>query len=794
MAPRFLLLFATSSLFLALSAAATPAIFSLDCGSANDTFKQNTFGAGARLVGSTKVGKNELMKNETKIYSSYRTSTSSGSKAWGYDIMVKPGYYSLKLHFASDKSRGKRFAVKVQGTLRERALNVYGMAGNSSNTPVTRSYLVHAVSNSVSFRIFGNGAKLYGVDITESEEAVDIPYRINVGGNKTLDGFIADPEKYRWASGNTISTQANLAPLYKTGRMGWVVYKIPVAKGKKYDVTLHFAEGDPAFRFPGARKFGIHCNKREIYGLDMYNLGGLYPLTYTFKSVSVIYPGIIDVGMLPQVALPVLNGITIEEEGSSFAAGLEKGVFAMNVGSQMNGFGFAKDNSTMFSNTTAVVLSTKNIVGTSAPQVFRSKRVSNGSIDFVVPVTALKETERYTVDLLFAETDGVGRRTMDIYINGLRKRTLDVLYEFGGLRPATVSFNKLKPTGSNTLEISIVPTGSAKAMLSGVYVKKSLVDADIPTPGWTMFPVQEKMSMQRRHENCAVMHNGTFYLIGGRRLQFVSKFTPKTATWGYAAPPPIEVHHVQCVTVGDRILVGMAFTGPYPNEETIDRLMWYHPKNDSWTYGATIPADRNRGSASTVAVGSTVYFVNGNIGGHGEHANSKALFDSYDVEKDEWSVLPDSPVARDHGMAAVTPHGIVVMGGRNGGTKEFFNATYNQVDVYKFDEKKWFTAAEVLKEPSGGALIEAIDDKHVILAGGEGFNNIWGRTAIFDSKEMRFVDLDQGSMVIPRHGTQLIRCKNGIYAPGGAGWQGGGPELDSIEVFTMNGKLPEACT
>lgn len=98
-----------------------------------------------------------------------------------------------------------------------------------------------------------------------------------------------------------------------------------------------------------------------------------------------------------------------------------------------------------------------------------------------------------------------------------------------------------------------------------------------------------------------------------------------------------------------------------------------------------------------------------------------------------------------------------------------------------------------MKYPSGGAIVAAVDENTVVLAGGEGLGKVWGRTVIFDSRTERFLELNQGEMVRARHGTQLVRCKNGLYAIQGSGGQGGAPELYDVEVFTMDGNPPEEC-
>lgn len=731
------------------------------------------------------------------MYSTFRYGKQDEDE-WGYDVFVQPGFYNLTLHFAETDypeygAGNRRFGIKIQGVERERAFDIYKAAGNHSYVPVKVTYYVSVLSNVLHFRLkhLDGVPTLQGFDLVRNPRAQIItPYKVNVGSKFTIDGFKPDPDYYRLKDGTLVRTDTtDLGTLYKTARSGAVEYRFPVRENQRYDVTLYFAELQSSFRFDAARKFSVEVNKLRKRDIDVYGTAGNLPMSYTFKSV-LAEDGRIDIKLHHVVAAPILNAIMIDDEGSDMPSGTSMVTLAMNVGGYSN-LGYSRDDVSMYKNIGDTNRTKASwIRGTSSPGVYATRRESNHTISLNLPAPNVKEAT-YTIELLFAETakNHSKERVMDIVLNGKKKRTIDVYFDFGPATAATFRCGRLKPTGDNTINVDIVPT-KGTAMLSGVVLHRDLHDA--PAPSWRSIDVKDTSTMQRRHENCAVGYDGSFYLIGGRRLQYVSKYTPSTNTWSYAAMPPIEIHHVQCVLVGDRILVGMAFTGEYPREQNIDRLLWYHPRNDSWTWGATIPKSRNRGSAATIERNGTVYFMNGNVGGHGAHSTSVNWFDSYDVENDVWEELPDTPHPRDHGMAAIAADRIVVIGGRNGGVKDFFNATIDGVDVWNFETKQWMTSEEILPDPAGGALVGSLENR-VIIAGGEGFNEIWGRTIIFDPAMMKFVDLGQGSMKRARHGTQLVPCNGALYAPGGAGWQGGGPELDSIEVFTMDGKPPKPC-
>src|ERR1700761_7202814 len=98
-------------------------------------------------------------------------------------------------------------------------------------------------------------------------------------------------------------------------------------------------------------------------------------------------------------------------------------------------------------------------------------------------------------------------------------------------------------------------------------------------------------------EECDFVNvKGKFYLIGGRRIQDINVFDPKTSTWSSAAKPPVEMNHFQAVVYKDEIYVCGAMKENYPHEKPLDHIYIYNPATDTWRMGAEIPQDRLRGS------------------------------------------------------------------------------------------------------------------------------------------------------------------------------------------------------
>ena len=126
-----------------------------------------------------------------------------------------------------------------------------------------------------------------------------------------------------------------------------------------------------------------------------------------------------------------------------------------------------------------------------------------------------------------------------------------------------------------------------------------------------------------RHENGFACYNGKFYLFGGRRIQPVDIFDPKTNTWSHGAPPPIEIHHFQPVIVDDQIWLLGTMTGVFPRETPLKTVFIYEPLTDRWLEGPEIPIARRRGaSGSALHKDGWIYVVGGIVDGH--HADTKA--------------------------------------------------------------------------------------------------------------------------------------------------------------------------
>ncbi len=283
-----------------------------------------------------------------------------------------------------------------------------------------------------------------------------------------------------------------------------------------------------------------------------------------------------------------------------------------------------------------------------------------------------------------------------------------------------------------------------------------------------------------RHEAAFVECDGKFYLLGGRRIQPVDIYDPKTNTWTEGKAPPIEVHHFQPVVWRNRIILAGAMTGKYPRETALPRVLIYDPGMDTWTHGAEIPADRQRGGAGTVIVDEKLYLVAGIINGHWD--GHVAWLDAFDLNTGEWTQLPDAPHQRDHFQAGAMAGKIYAAGGRRSSakTKETFNLLEPALDIYDIAAQTWRTADEPLPHPRAGSF-SLTHDGHYLVAGGESHlqPDAYANVDAYVPALGKWIALP--SFARGRHGAGIILHNHALWTCGGSGSLGGSPELDSLE-------------
>lgn len=283
-----------------------------------------------------------------------------------------------------------------------------------------------------------------------------------------------------------------------------------------------------------------------------------------------------------------------------------------------------------------------------------------------------------------------------------------------------------------------------------------------------------------RHEAAFLEFEDKFYLLGGRRIQPVSIYDPKTNTWSEGTPPPVEIHHFQPVSLGDRIHLLGAMTGPYPNEEGLDRVLTYLPREDRWEFTHEIPKNRRRGGAGAVAYSGKIYMSCGIIFGHvGGYVN---WFDEYDPKTGEWKTLPNAPHKRDHFQSAILDGKMYCAGGRTTSkeSNQVFDLTVPEVDVYDFKTGKWSVLRDPLPTPRAGNSTMSLG-KEIVVVGGESIRQKLAHNEVeaWNTRSKKWIS--HPSLVRGRHGSGVFLWEKYLYTCSGSGNRGGSPELTSME-------------
>jgi N-acetylneuraminic acid mutarotase len=306
-------------------------------------------------------------------------------------------------------------------------------------------------------------------------------------------------------------------------------------------------------------------------------------------------------------------------------------------------------------------------------------------------------------------------------------------------------------------------------------------------PAWTTV-VATAGQMTRREECSFVAYGGRFFLLGGRGISPVDIFDPKTQAWSQGARPPVEVHHFQPVVWDRQIYLACGMTGKYPREQALDRILIYDPEKDVWSWGATIPAGRRRGSAGVVVHDGALVLVCGIINGHTDGWVNWC--DTFDFKSGQWTVLPDAPRMRDHFEAAVIDGRLYAAGGRRSSaiTQQVFDLTIPEVDVYDFASKTWSTlpAASNLPTPRAGASTVAVG-ADLIVFGGESMAQSLAHAEVqaLDTRTGQWRNLPP--LRAGRHGTSVVYFDGAFYTCAGAGKRGGSPLLSTMEMLKLPG-------
>ncbi|MFI3249057.1 MAG: hypothetical protein R3Y39_08015 [Rikenellaceae bacterium] len=288
-----------------------------------------------------------------------------------------------------------------------------------------------------------------------------------------------------------------------------------------------------------------------------------------------------------------------------------------------------------------------------------------------------------------------------------------------------------------------------------------------------------------RHECVFMEYGDKFYLMGGRGVKPVNRYDPQRNSWETLNKTPIEINHFQAVEYNDLIYVVCAMNGSYPVEKPLTNVWIYDPQSDEWREGDPIPVEHQRGGGGAVLYDGKIYIACGIEYGH--TSGTTNIFSCYDPESGEWSSLTKAPHIRDHFAAIVVQDKLYCIGGRNssvhypGNFGAFFNATTPEVDVYDFEQGKWYTLPNNLPTPTAAGGVVEIDGE-IIYMGGEGSDPLaYNQTQCLnlDSGEWR----ELSPMVQGMHGSGAIEYDGKVYWAAGS-YKQGGSNLNTIQLFS----------
>ncbi len=325
-------------------------------------------------------------------------------------------------------------------------------------------------------------------------------------------------------------------------------------------------------------------------------------------------------------------------------------------------------------------------------------------------------------------------------------------------------------------------------MVLGIQSCAAIAENSAEKSGWEY--VEANGTPTARHEASIASYDGKVFLLGGRRINPVDVFDPKTNSWSQKSKTPIELHHFQSVVVGDAIYIVGAMTGQWPNEKPLDKILIYYPKTDTFEYGDPIPKARQRGGAGAVYKDGKIYLVGGITNGHLDgYVN---WFDAYDVKTGQWTVLPDAPHQRDHFQATLSGEKLFAFGGRRSEQRAglSFEQTVITGDVFNFETGAWEEAGpeENIPTQRAGTLTISSGD-YVFVGGGESGGQVpaHDEVEVYNVKTEKWSqlpDLQQG-----RHGTGFVILEDYLYTVSGCGNRGGEPELTSIERIKLPSQM-----
>ncbi len=299
---------------------------------------------------------------------------------------------------------------------------------------------------------------------------------------------------------------------------------------------------------------------------------------------------------------------------------------------------------------------------------------------------------------------------------------------------------------------------------------------------WQNVTTSNGSKPQARHEAAAVAFQNQLYLLGGRGTRQVNRYNPANNRWENLGTPGLELSHFQPVVYGNKIYILGSLDCCFPSESVIAAIQIFDPATKQWSQGASLPANRLRGSAGTVVYNNKIYMIGGSTNGH--DGGMVKWFDEYNPATNTWKTLADAPNARDHFSAAMVGNKLVAAGGRRTDHPATFANLVTAVDIYNFGTGRWESGARIPTQRAGAMTVSYGDE--VILIGGESDSGVPALRTVeaYNVKTDSWRALK--SLKTARHSGGAAIVGGAIHVVSGNTTTGGGNETQSHEKLDLD--------
>ena len=259
--------------------------------------------------------------------------TNDNGDDFTYEIPVpENGTYSINLHFAEtafDQEGQRVFDILVEGNMAFNNYDIIAAAGDNNTAQVENISGVQVNDGfiSIEFEAETERAKINGIEIFGSADAVSVPFLLNVGGQEQIinaDTWMEDEGNYFIEGQELVRTDpiagTTADELFQSERFGDDVnplrFLLPGMPSGTYTIELFFSENFVTNE--GARIFNTYIEGGLVLeNFDILAAAGatFTAHTETFDVVSVT-DGILNITLEPIAGTTTLNAIAV----SNFSA------------------------------------------------------------------------------------------------------------------------------------------------------------------------------------------------------------------------------------------------------------------------------------------------------------------------------------------------------------------------------------------------------------------------------------------------------------------------------------------